>query len=85
MALATPEWLARHGGELRPGVDGHSRVAYFDGRPHYTLVPVPVKGRHGCCVMQTINGKRVDTGGAYNTVEDALRGGLEDLRKALGW
>jgi hypothetical protein len=44
-----------------------------------------VAGKFGCSVTQTVNGKRLDSGASYATLEDALRGGLEDLRKALGW
>ena len=85
MSVTTPDWLARRGGAVRPRSDGRSWVAYFDGRPQYVLTPVPVKGQHGCEVMQSINGKRLDRGGAFPTLEDAVRGGLEDLRQALGW
>jgi hypothetical protein len=53
--------------------------------PQYLLIPVPIAGRFGCAVMQTINGKRLDGTGTYPTEDEALRGGLEDLRKALGW
>lgn len=83
MALTTPEWLARHGGELR--AEKTSWVVFFDRAPQYRLTPLPVAGKFGCEVMQTINGKRVESGGTYATMEDAIRGGLEDLRKALGW
>jgi hypothetical protein len=85
MTLPTPDWLTRHGGELRPGVGGTSWVVFFDGEPQYRLEPVPVKGRHGCKVTQTINGRMVASEGLYPTIEDAVRGGLEELRQALGW
>jgi hypothetical protein len=83
MAVTTPEWLARHGGELR--AEKASWVVFFDGAPQYRLTAIPVAGKFGCEVMQTINGKRVESGGTYATTDDAVRGGLEDLRKALGW
>jgi hypothetical protein len=51
----------------------------------YRLVPVPAAGKFTCQVTQTNNGKRLDRGGIFPTEEDALRGGLEDLRVALGW
>jgi hypothetical protein len=53
--------------------------------PQYLLIPVPSAGRFGCAVMQTINGKRLDGNASYQTEDEALCGGLEDLRKALGW
>jgi hypothetical protein len=85
MALTTPDWLARHNGELRASKDGMSWLVYFAGEPQYLLMPVPVDGKFGCRVSQTINGKRLDGPTAYPSAEDACRGGLDDLRKALGW
>jgi hypothetical protein len=32
-----------------------------------------------------INGRRLDSGTIHPTAEDAYRGGLEELRKVLGW
>ncbi len=83
MSLTTPDWLARHGGELRTCNDAW--LVFFDREPQYRLTPLPAGGQFTCEEMQTINGKRLDRGGVYPTAEDAIRGGLEDLRKALGW
>ena len=45
-------------------------------------IPVVV----GCQrVSQTVNGKRLDRPTTYATREDALQGGLNDLRDFLGW
>ena len=85
MALTTPEWLARRGGELRAHVDGRSWAVLLDGEPQYLLVPTPAAGKYSCQVTQTINGKRLDRGGAYPSAEDAIRAGLEELRNGLGW
>jgi hypothetical protein len=85
MALTAPDWLTRHAGELRPGVGQNVWLVYFDREPQYSLTPVPATGRHACRVLQTINGRRLDSTTVYTSEEDALRGGLEDLRKALGW
>ena len=85
MAVTTPDWLTKHSAELRPGKDGRSASVYFAGEIQYVLLPTPAKGKFSCRVTETINGKRLEGDGAYPTVEDALRGGLEDLRKALGW
>ena len=32
MAVTTPDWLTKHGGELRPSKDGHSWALYFAGQ-----------------------------------------------------
>jgi hypothetical protein len=77
--------LTQRGGTIRPGIDGRSWLVYFDGQPQYQVSPVPVTGKFGSQVMQTINGRRVETRGTFANAEEAVRGGLEDLRKALGW
>jgi hypothetical protein len=85
VALSTPEWLLRHDSTLEGETAGKSWVVLLAGQPQYQLVPGPLGGKFGCAVTQTINGKRLDGGGVYPSLEDAVRGGLEDLRKALGW
>jgi len=85
MSLAAPAWLTKHEGELLPSKDGRSWMVHFAGKLQYVIAPTPAGGKHACKVTQTINGKRLDTGVTYPTVEDAARGGLEDLRKAMGW
>jgi hypothetical protein len=85
MAVTTPDWLTRHSGEVRGSRDAHSWLVYFGGEPQYLLQPLPAAGQFSCRVSQTINGRRLDGGAVYPTQEDAVRGGLEDLRKALGW
>ena len=82
---AIPDWLQQRGGELRPGYDGLTVYVCLEKEPQYELVPVPVKGRHGCRITQTVNGKPIPCAAVCATVDEALRGGLEDLRKALGW
>jgi hypothetical protein len=83
--MRTPEWLAKRGGELREGTMRHYWFVFLNGEPQYRLTAVPAAGRFSCEVVQTVNGKRLDIGGTYPTAEDAIRGGLEELRKALGW
>jgi hypothetical protein len=85
MPLTPPDWLTRHAGSLLPGIDGHSWFVVFGREPQYELTPVPVKGKYGHEIRQTINGKRLDGTGVYGSAEEALRGGLEELRKTLGW
>ncbi len=85
MAVSTPDWLARHGGELRANADGQSYAVYFGAELEYVLRPFPVQGKYSCRVKQSINGKHLESGAAHRTPDDAIRGGLEDLRKALGW
>jgi hypothetical protein len=84
MALTTPDWLARHGGEARKAGE-RSWFVYFDGEPQYVLSPEPTAGKFSCSVMQTVNGRRLESGRVFPSAEEALQGGLEDLRKALGW
>jgi hypothetical protein len=83
--VETPDWLAKHGGVLKPGTKEGTWLVLLDSSPQYRLVPVPAAGKYSCEVTETVNGRRLDTGGTYPTPEDAVRGGLEDLRKALGW
>jgi hypothetical protein len=82
--LNAPDWLTRRGGVLRPGV-GNSWYVVFDREPQYALRVVPAGGKHTCLVTQTVSGKRLDKGMVFATAEEALRGGLEELRQALGW
>jgi hypothetical protein len=85
MAVATPDWLSLHGCSLHPAFDNHSYLVTLGDKPQYLLKPVPLEGKFGCTVTQTINGKRLDSGAAHPTIAEALRGGLDDLQKALGW
>jgi hypothetical protein len=85
MSISNPEWLTGRGGKLRPGVDGKSSVVVVDGKPQYLLTPIPAIGKYSCEVRQTVNGRRLESGGTYPSPEAALQGGLEDLRRALGW
>jgi hypothetical protein len=70
---------------LRESTTGGTWLVLLNGEPQYRLAPDPAAGKWGCDVTQTNNGRRLNSGGTYPTLEDALRGGLEDLRKALGW
>jgi hypothetical protein len=85
MPLSLPDWLKVRDGVLKPGIDGRSWFVCLSGAPQYEVTPVPVKGTFGCEIRQTINGKRFDGEGVYPSQDEALRGGLEELRKKLGW
>jgi hypothetical protein len=85
MALETPAWLTQRNGELKFASDGTTWLVVLSGEPHYSLTPVPVKGKHGCAIKQVNNGRPIESTGVYPTAEEALRGALEDLRRALGW
>jgi len=85
MSVLTPDWLIRHGGDLRANPDGLSYAVYFGPELEYLLGVFPIKGQHSCRVKQTINGKPLESGTPHPTADDAVRGGLEDLRQALGW
>jgi hypothetical protein len=82
--MTVPDWLAKRGGTLNPGVEG-SVFVVFDGEPHYRLDHVPVAGKVGCAVTETISGRRLDDGTTYEAEPAALAGGLEQLRDRLGW
>jgi hypothetical protein len=85
MTATTPDWLAQRGVHVQESKDGISWLIYLGKEPQYLLMAVPVKGQLGCRITQTINGRRLDGTATYPSVEAALRGGLEELRQALGW
>lgn len=85
MTVKVPDWLTRHDGVLKPGVDGNSCVVLFANLPQYTVVPQPADGQFACEVLQTINGKLLECPGTFAGREEAIHGGLEALRQALGW
>ncbi|GIW79499.1 MAG: hypothetical protein KatS3mg105_1306 [Gemmatales bacterium] len=83
--MKTPKWLADREGDLRRHPDGQSYVVYFLGEPQFLLRPIPVRGKYSCEIEKMVNGVRLDQGETYRSVEDALQGGLEIVRKTLGW
>jgi hypothetical protein len=85
MNLTAPEWLTRHGGSIKLGTDGQTWFVVLGAKPQYALVPRPVGDKFGCYIKQTNSGKPIDTTTTAPSCDEALKGGLEDLRKALGW
>jgi hypothetical protein len=85
MTIATPDWLVKHNGELRLSNDQRYWVVYLSKEPQYLLRPVPAAGKVGVEVEQSINGRRLEGKQTYPSETDAIKGGLEDLRKVLGW
>ena len=85
MAVEAPEWLTKHDGRLKLSSDGRTWLVLFAGQPNYKLVPVPVNGKFGCNVVQTINGRQLACKDVASTGDEALRGALEELRQSLGW
>ncbi len=83
--MTVPEWLKQHGGLLEQWTDGRTWFVVFDGKPLYKLVPSPTRGQFGCAITQTNNGRRLPSDSLAATAADALRAGLEDLGKVLGW
>ena len=85
MAITTPDWLTKHGADFQLSKDHRFWVVYLNKEPQYLLRAIPASGKHAVEVEQSNNGKRLEGKQTYGSEEDALRGGLEDLRKALGW
>ena len=85
MAVTRTEWLSKRGGEFKSGPDGRTWLVFLNHQPFYMLTPVPVAGQHGCEIKQTNNGKLFESADRAPSVDDALRNGLEALRKLLGW
>jgi hypothetical protein len=85
MTVAAPEWLSKRGGEFTQSSESGIWLVLLNHQPLYMLTPVPVAGQHGCVIKQTNNGKLFPAPEKAPTVDDALRNGLEGLRKALGW
>jgi len=85
MLVTAPDWLTRRDCSLRAAPDGVSVAVLFNGEPDYLLTPLPAEGKHTCQIIQTNNGKHLDHGAIYDSPDQAIGGGLEELRKALGW
>ena len=85
MSLTTPAWLMERGGNIKLGSDGATWFVLVGNQPNYSLKPVPVQGKVGCAIRQTINGRRVASSATFATEEEAIGHGLEDLRADLGW
>jgi|YNPBryunderm2012_1023409.scaffolds.fasta_scaffold37187_1 hypothetical protein len=82
---AVPEWLKRRDGTLKPGLRETILFVMLAGQPQYKLELRPAKGQFTCEITQTINGKRLDDGTIYPDPDAAFAGGLEQLRRSLGW
>lgn len=85
MPTAVPEWLTRHDGALKPGVQGHMLFVLIGGAPQYKVEARPAAGKFIAAVQQSVNGRRLDDGTTYDNPDAALAGGLEQLRGKLGW
>ncbi|NBU73729.1 MAG: hypothetical protein EBS30_00640 [Planctomycetes bacterium] len=85
IATATPNWLALHQATLTASKDGTSWLVHIGHELVYVLALLPVSGKHGIKLMQTINGRQFPVEGIFETPEAALAAGLEKLRTVLGW
>ena len=83
--MTVPDWLTQRGGDVKLGSDGETWFVLVAGQPNYSLVTVPVAGKFGCAIRHTINGARIESTGTYASKDEAIAGGLDGLRKALGW
>jgi MFS family permease len=85
MNLTTPTWVSSRHGELHKGKDDYHWTVHLNGKSLYSVIATPAQGKYSCIVMLNASGKRVDGGKIYLTVEEALVGGLDELRVHLGW
>ena len=83
--VSVPEWLAKRGGSLTPGVQPHTLYVLISGAPQYKVEARPAAGKYIPAVQQSVNGRRLDDGTTYDSADAALAGGLEQLRNKLGW
>jgi hypothetical protein len=83
--MVSPDWLTRRGGSVHRAHAGNAWFVIFNNQVQYRLVPVPVEGKYGCVITQTVNGQRVHSESRADTADAAIVAGLDDLRKALGW
>jgi hypothetical protein len=83
--MQTPDWLTRRDASLKLGSDRTTWFVLFGAKPQYALVPRPAENRFECCTRQTINGEVIPSKALYASSEEAVRGGLDELGKYLGW
>jgi hypothetical protein len=83
--MTAPDWLVLHGGDLKLASDGRTWHVLFQQQPQYAVWSRPLAGKFGSAVRQNNNGRRLESGAGYPSSDEAVRGALEDLRKALGW
>jgi hypothetical protein len=83
--MNTPDWLRQRGGELKLGSDQQTWYVVIGGRPLYDLMPMPAAGKLSCNIRQTNNGQPIECKGVHASADEALRGGLDDLKAHLGW
>jgi hypothetical protein len=85
--MSVPDWLLIRDGGLSPGLRPDCLFVLINGQPQYRLDVRPAAGSYVCAITQTVNGRRIDpaNGANFANPEEALRGGLDQLRNALGW
>jgi len=82
----TPEWLQRRGGLLRRNLQSNIVEVWLEGQPLYRLEVRPAQNQYTCVIVDMTNARTVGDGySIYATAEQALAGGLEQLRGYLGW
>jgi hypothetical protein len=81
-----PDWLALRGGAIQRDIRPETRFVMIGGEPLYKLEVCPAMGRFACAVIKSVNGQRLNNVSAtYASFDEALAGGLEQLRAKLGW
>jgi hypothetical protein len=81
-----PDWLALRAGAIQPGIQPETRFVLIGGAPLYKLEVRPAAGRFACAITNSANGSRIDNAATrYESFDDAVAGGLDQLREKLGW
>jgi hypothetical protein len=82
----TPEWLQRRGGLLRRNLQSNIVEVWLEGQPLYRLEVRPARNQYTCVIVDMTSARPISNGSSiYATTEQALAGGLEQLRGYLGW
>jgi len=83
--MLTQDWLTIRDAEIRPSANGQSWLVYQGGKFLYVIAAIPADGKFSNKIMVSFNGHQIQKGQIYETAQEALEGGLEELREYLGW
>lgn len=83
--MVTKEWLNKRNAEIRPSANGHSWLLYQGGKFIYMIGALPADGKFTNKIMESNNGNQIQKGKIFESINEALEGGLTELRDHLGW